>query len=150
MCENIPAYIKCCLKSALTLTMIPLHRYLQQFVMYCACTAKDRCLCVSPALTHLLFCVSTVLRGALRLQHEPHKEPSTRQRTNQVSVVLSLCFFCFLMIFCVEDVVQQLYMHSLYFKKKTVKSELRGGERGSCSAWGSVQYGGIAATLHDS
>lgn len=93
MCENIPAYIKCCLKSALTLTMIPLHRYLQQFVIYRACTAKDRCLCASPALTHLLLCVSTVLRGALRLQHEPHKEPSTRQRTNQVSVVLSLCFF---------------------------------------------------------
>lgn len=51
-------------------------------------------------LLHWPICcsVSTVLWGALRLQHEPYKEPSTRQRTNQVQlsvfVLISQHFSC--------------------------------------------------------
>lgn len=64
-----------------------------EFVSWCQCIYLNK-KHVFPALTHYFFSVFAVLWGTIWLQYESHKEPSTRQRTNQVSLFLFMLSIC--------------------------------------------------------
>lgn len=74
-----------------------------------------------------LSSVSTVLRGAFWLQHEPYQEPSTCQRTDQVHFSLIVLIFCIKEgEWCSGDAL--LYLYQLQCELVTCSKEMGGGQ----------------------